>query len=175
MKEIEIKFRVKKLDETRSRLQKLGARLMWKGMEESRFFDTPTGDLRKRGQMIRLRKNENYKNTFTIKTPSAEDGKRHKIKNELEITIDDISTAQKILRSLGFTKEYFRYKKYREHWRINGASIELDKTRGGCFVEIEASKQAIDRLAKKLGLDWAQSTTKGYVSILKKHRNRKGK
>ena len=173
MKEIEIKFGVKNLDETRLRLKKLGARLVWKGVEESRFFDTPTNDLRKKGQVIRLRKNENYKNTLTIKISSAEDGKRYKIKNELEITIDNINTAQKILRSLGFTKEFFRYKKHREHWELSHASIELDKTRGGCFVEIEASKQTIGRLAKKLDLDWAQSTTKGYVSILKESGDKK--
>jgi predicted adenylyl cyclase CyaB len=165
MKEIEIKFRVKDFTEVRSRLKKLGAVLEWKGVEQSWFYDTPRQDLRAKGYNLRLRAWDGHSYMLTLKTkPRQEDG-RYKIRNEHEMQISSLDTAFKILKLLGYG-ERIKYRKFREHWKLRGASVELDTLKGMHFVEIEAGKRRIDELALALGLDWKQTVRKGYISIL---------
>lgn len=164
MKEIEVKFKVNSFDSIRAKLKKMGAGLVWEGMEESYFFDTRSKNLRKRGTILRLRRWDNHSNILTVKTKAFRN-KKYKIKHEYEIEINDIKAAQELFFALGFV-EYFRYKKYREHWRVSDASIELDKVEHLLFVEIEASPKEIDRIADMLGLRWENVARQGYIGIL---------
>jgi len=166
MREVEVKFYVKNFNKIRPQLKKLGARLIWKGIEENYFFDTPKDDLRKKGQRLRIKKLPNHSDTLTLKGPSPKSERRHKVRDEREIAISSSQVARGIIQNLGFI-EVLRYKKYREHWKLGNVSLELDKLKNKYFAEIEGSKKDIDRVAKLLNLDWAQSTTKTYITILK--------
>lgn len=172
MKEIEVKFEVKKLQPIADKLQALGAQLIWKGTEESFFFDLPGGTLREEGKTVRLRYWEGHKNTLTLKTKPEGDSVRYKIRGEYEIEVSDLAITRKILKELGLT-ERFRYKKYREHWQWKEAFIELDKISGRYFVEIEASQKRINEIAEFLGLSWNQAITQSYFKILKESRRRR--
>lgn len=166
MREIEIKFRVKDFRRVREKLIRLGARLDWKGLEQSWFFDTPKQHLKAQHYNLRLRSWQGHSHTLTVKTKPAEEDRKYKVRNEYQIVVDNIQTTAKILKLLGF-KEYLHYRKDREHWLLKDAAVELDKLKGQHFVEIEAPKKRIDELATLLGLDWKKAEKRGYVSILR--------
>jgi adenylate cyclase class IV len=63
-----------------------------------------------------------------------------------------------ILLRAGF-RETFRYEKRREIWRLGRATVCLDATPLGAFVEIEGSPREIDRRARALGLKPASGGT----------------
>jgi len=159
MQEIEAKFRVKNFRNITPKLRKIKARLVWRGIEECFFFTNKRHNLR-------LKKWPGYSNTLTLKTEPKRLSKKYKIRNEYQIEVNDIKITRDMLKILGFV-EHFQYKKYREHWKWKDASIELDKIKNMHFVEIEGSKKRINELARILKLDWQQSTTKGYLAILK--------
>ena len=166
MKEIEVKFRVRRFDEIRAKLQKMGAGLVWKGMEENYFFDTRDRSLNKKGILLRLRHWDNHSNTLTVKTKVSRN-KKYKIKDEYQVEISDIDEGRKLFTVMGF-REHFRYRKYREHWKLGKASVELDKIEHLLFVEIEAPPKEIDRLAGILGLGWNDAVREGYIRILER-------
>lgn len=166
MKEIEVKFEVKNFKDKKIRLQKLGAELIWKGKEKNFYFDARDGKLKKSGAVLRLREWGGLSNTLTLKIDTKNKNKKYKIRKELQIEIDNIAEASKIFSALGFSG-IFRYSKYREHWKLKDASIELDRLENGrCFVEIESTQKRINELAKILKLDWEKSTTNSYLTIL---------
>ena len=166
MKEIELKFKVANFREIIPQLKKLGGKCVWRGTEESWFFDTPAKTLKKKRQMLRLRSWAGHSHSLTLKLEPERSHKRYKVRDEFQIIVDDINVTREILKHLGFV-EYIRYKKYREHWKLPGAYIELDILKHLHFVEIEASKDRINQLVQILRLDWSQTTTQGYLSILR--------
>ena len=166
MKETEVKFFVKNFNTIRPKLKKMGGRLIWKGTEESWFFDTHKNTLKRKGQMLRIKKLANHGFTLTFKNAAKKNDKKYKSREEKEVTINNSETARNIFKNIGF-KEVFKYTKLREHWDLGKAHIELDKLKNKYIVEIESSKKEIGRIAKLLGLDWAKSTTETYIRILK--------
>ncbi|MBI2055022.1 MAG: class IV adenylate cyclase [Candidatus Sungbacteria bacterium] len=166
MKEIELKFRVANFKEIIPKLKKLGGKCVWRGIEESYFYDTPAKTLKRKHQMLRLRSWAEHSYSLALKLEPEHSHKRYKVRDEFQIIVDDINATREILKHLGFV-EYIRYKKYREHWKLPGAFIELDTLKHLHFVEIEASKDRINQLAQILRLDWGQTTTQGYLSILR--------
>lgn len=166
MNETEVKFRVKRFNAVRARIKAMGGKLEWKGEERNYFFDTLDNALRKRKATLRLRERENGPAALTIKITPERDHGKYKVMHEYEITVSDVAETAQMLKILGF-EQWFQYKKQREHWALGRAHVELDMVGRLKFVEIEASKKIIDALAKKLGLAWENSTTKGYLTILK--------
>jgi|SRR3989344_4950731 len=171
MKEIEVKFRVADLGAPRKKLKALGWRCVWKGNEENYFFGTPSRVFRRAGSNLRLRRWNGHSVSITFKTKPKTAGKRYKVRNEYQIMADSLPAARSLLIALGYT-EIFRYKKYREHWKLRGASIELDRVMGVLFVEVEGSRKIIEKYAHLLDLDWARSTTKGYLTLLREMKSR---
>ena len=165
MKEIETKFFVRNFREIIPRLKQMGANLDWKGTEVSSFYDTPDAKLRGISSNLRLREWTGHSITMTLKTkpPKADDSK-YKARNEYQIEIDNLKTAEKILENLGFRKYLLTIKK-RQHWKLGKISVELDTMKGHNIVEIEAAPKKIEELANKLGLDWKNSTTKSYIAL----------
>lgn len=165
MQEIEVKFKVHDFSSIRAQLKRAGAHMIWRGMEESIFFDTRGRGLYKKNVLFRLRKWNNHGIFLAVKTPSKHNSKRYKIKDEFSLEVDDFGAAEKMIQALGFVKD-FAYKKYREHWKLNNAFIELDMVGRLQFVEIESTKKNIDEIAVLLGLRWEDAERRGYVKIL---------
>lgn len=162
-KEIELKFRVENFGNLREKLKKLGAKLEWKGKEENWYFDTPNNGLRKKDSALRIKRMGDVK--LTLKEG------RHiergvKVATEYQVVVDDPHIMKIILEKLGFDNVLY-YRKYREHWRLGNAYIELDTLNSKRFVEIEAFHKLLKELVYKLGLDFTKSTTKSYTHILK--------
>lgn len=172
MKEIEVKFCVSNFSSVREKIKNLGAHMVWKGTEENIFFDTRRRDLYKKQTLFRLRHWNNHSVTVTVKTTPENRSMKYKIKHEYEIEVGDFAAAEYLIEALGFVKD-FAYKKYREHWKLGKAFVELDSIGALRFVEIEASKKDINTIAHTVGLDWKKVERRGYIKILKDMRKRK--
>ncbi len=176
--EIEIKLRVQDVDALRRHLKHLRAReISPRTCESNTLYDTPKEDLRRRGQLIRLRiespassfgkkrPNENAASVLTYKGPSllsrnpSKTGTHSKIrghfkiKEEAEVSVAGADQMARILRALGL-HPVFRYEKFRTTYvfpGVHGLKIELDETPVGIYLELEGPVGSIDRGARLLG------------------------
>lgn len=118
--------------------------------EDNYCFDYPDKILSKKGFLFRLRISE-PKNILTLKGPSRKKV-GFKIRQELELTLDNPINMLVILKKIGF-KIIFRYQKYRTIYNSNGLKICFDETPIGLFLELEGEKNQIIELVNKIGLN----------------------
>jgi len=191
-KEIEIKLRVPDISALRTLLKRLRAREVTPRTHESNtLFDTPKGDLRRRGRLIRIRVerlvkksaerrwNERINAVLTYKGPSppAKKGGKNgkslktrvpfKIREELETSVASAGQTENILRALGL-RPAFRYEKFRTTHTLPGVrnlKVELDETPVGAYLELEGTIAGIDRGARLLGYTRQDYLTVTYGSL----------
>ena len=176
MLEIETKFKIKSQREILNALKQIGARFEGRSTEKDIYYHPPRGT--KKLSAVRLRRAGN-KNIFTIKkipknTPRS---KTFKIREELELFIEDKKIFQKVLTLLGFN-EAFRKEKKRLLYAWNGLKISVDKLPFiGGYLEIEGNKKGILKAARGLKLDIKKATSDTYMDIFKRYKkmNRKPK
>ncbi len=87
-----------------------------------------------------------------------------KVRQEIETEAHSSATLLAILDALGFAP-VFRYEKYREEYRADGAVIAIDETPIGTFVEIEGDAAAIAGLAARLGFAVGDYVTASYRTL----------
>jgi adenylate cyclase class 2 len=190
--EIEIKLRVQDVDALRSRLKRLRARETTPRTHESNtLYDTARHDLRRRGQLIRLRieqpassfkkrrPKEDAAAILTYKGPpllsrNAEKFGKHsnlrshfKIRDEAEVSVAGADELARILRALGL-HPVFRYEKFRTTFAlpdVRGLKVELDETPVGIYLELEGRVAGIDRAARLLGYARKDYLTDTYGSL----------
>ena len=160
--EIEVKFLAPPETALRPRLEAIGAVSQGRVFESNAVFDDSRGSLAGRGQLLRLRRDQGCRLTF--KSPVAGADRGFKIREETELEIGDIEAMAKILKALGFDR-IFVYEKWRETFVVDKAHICLDTMPFGAFVEIEADKEAIGRLAAALGLAWQERIVLNYHQV----------
>jgi adenylate cyclase class 2 len=198
--EIEIKLRVPDVTALQSRLKRVQAReITPRTYESNTLYDTPRHDLRRRGQLIRIRTEqpawsfgkkrpkENTAALLTFKGPSStsneiEPGKHSKtrshfkIKDEAEVSVAGAGELAMILRALGL-RPTFRYEKFRTTYAIpgvRGLKIELDETPVGIYLELEGRVAGIDRAAHLLGYTRNDYMTDTYGSLYLAECRRRG-
>jgi adenylate cyclase class 2 len=161
-KEIEIKFRIESLSAIVRALKQAGFKQINRSTHEmNSLYDLPGQKLRKRGEMLRLRKyGEKWVLTHKAKGKEA----RHKTRVELETTVQNGEQTDAILRALGFNPT-FRYEKYRAEWSDGTGHVVLDETPIGNFGEIEGSPRWIDRTARALGIGRSDYITETYAPM----------
>jgi adenylate cyclase class 2 len=148
-KEIEIKFRIDDALALARRLKAAGFRLgTGRTHECNTLYDLPGGPLRKRGELLRLRK---YGSDWWLTHKAKGKEGRHKTRTETETRIADGGKLETILRALGYVPT-FRYEKFRAQWSDDQGVVVVDETPIGCFGEIEGPARWIDRTAKRLGI-----------------------
>jgi len=198
-KETEIKLRIADKAALLRRLKKLRAAPQGVGTgrvhEMNVIFDTPQGNLGKRGQLLRIRTETPELSTrrrssrsparlpkqrilLTMKLPIADRNSplpprpaRHKVREELQLEVGDAGMLTHVFAALGMNG-WFRYEKYRTTFRLpasqawaNGLLIELDETPIGTFVELEGPPDAIDRAATELGYTKRDFLIDNYLSL----------
>lgn len=163
-KEIEIKFRIDSLPSTIRSLKRAGFKQLTPSTHEmNSLYDLPGQKLRKKGEILRLRKyGEKWVLTHKAK-PKSQTG-RHKSRVELESRVDNGPQLDAILCALGYTPT-FRYEKYRAEWADGQGHVVLDKTPIGNFGEIEGPPRWIDRIATALGISKSDYITKTYAPM----------
>ena len=148
-KEIEIKFRIDNLPALTQALKQAGFKQLTRSTHEmNSLYDLPGKKLRKRGELLRLRK---YGETWVLTHKAKGNAGRHKVRVEMETRVENGEQMDAILHALGFAPT-FRYEKYRAEWSDGTGHVVLDETPIGNFGEIEGPSLWIDRTARALGI-----------------------
>lgn len=161
-KEIEIKFRVDDIRSLTRRLRLAGFRLITRRTHEiNTLYDLSGQPLRKRGELLRLRK---YGTEWVLTHKSKGSAGRHKTRLELETEVSDGPRMDAILKALGY-RPTFRYEKFRAEWGDNTGHVVVDETPIGNFGEIEGPSRWIDRIARQLGIAPQDYITDTYAGL----------
>ena len=169
--EIEIKFRVDAVRALAQRLRALGfQQVTRRTLESNTLYDLPGGTLRKRGELLRLRR---YGDTWLLTHKAKGKVTRHKTRVETQTEIKDGEKLQTILQALGYIPS-FRYEKFRAEWSDGKGHVVLDETPIGFFGEIEGPARWIDRTASSLGIAPESYITDTYAGLFLKWKQRTG-
>ncbi len=169
--EIEIKFRIDHLRDLTRRLRAAKFRLVTPRTHEmNTLYDLPGQPLRKRGDLLRLRK---YGNEWVLTHKAKGRMGRHKSRVETETRVSDGEKMHAILSALRF-QPTFRYEKFRAEWSDGRGHVVLDETPIGNFGEIEGPPRWIDQTAKKLGIRPEHYITDTYAGLFFAWKRRTG-
>ena len=170
-REVEIKFRVPDADALESRLREAGFHLKTPATFESNtLYDNASGDLRRAGEVLRLRV---YGSRCLLTHKSRGTAERHKTRIEHETAVADAGQMHAILADLGF-QPAFRYEKLRAEWSDGTGEVVVDRTPIGELAEIEGAPEWIDRAAKLLGVHEGEYLTASYVELFFQWKARTG-
>jgi len=160
--EIEIKFRVDDVRALNRRLRKSGFRLLTPRTHEiNTLYDLPGQLLRKRGELLRLRR---YGPEWLLTHKAKGKVGRHKTRVETETKVADGTKMEAILRALGFAPT-FRYEKFRAEWSDGKGHVVVDETPIGNLGEIEGPSRWIDRTARALQVPPGDYITATYSDL----------
>ena len=160
--EIEIKFRIENLPALSRALKQAGFKQRTCSTHEmNSLYDLPGQRLRKRGELLRLRK---FGEIWVLTHKAKGKAGRHKVRVELETRVENGGQMDAILGALGFVPT-FRYEKYRAEWSDGTGHVVLDETPIGNFGEIEGPPRWIDRTARALGITQAHYIKQTYAEL----------
>ena len=170
-KEVEIKFRVDDLRGLTRRLRVVGFRQITPPTQEmNTLYDLPGQPLRRRGELLRLRR---YGKEWLLTHKAKGTAGRHKMREETETKISDGNKMDAILRALGFEPS-FRYEKFRAEWDDRKGHVVVDETPIGNFGEIEGPPRWIDATARRLGIQRRDYITLNYAGLFQDWKRRTG-
>jgi adenylate cyclase, class 2 len=168
-REVEIKTLVADANTLARRLRASGFRLVTRRTHEMNvLYDLPGHPLRRRGEILRLRK---YGDRWTFTHKSKGTAQRHKSRQELETAVADGPSLDRILRALGFVPS-FRYEKFRSEWTDGRGHVVIDETPIGTVAEIEGPPRWIDRTARRLGIPQSSYITLSYGAMFEQWKRR---
>ena len=161
-KEVEIKFVITGMRSLEQQLVKLGFRCVTPSTYEvNTLYDSPSQKLRRKGELLRLRK---YGDSWRLTHKARGVAGRHKSRAELETSVADGEQMDRILRALGY-RPVFMYEKYRSEWSDGKGHVVLDHTPIGDISEIEGHPRWIDHTARALSVSPAQYITMSYAEL----------
>jgi adenylate cyclase, class 2 len=170
-REIEIKFRVREPRALAGKLRAAGFRLeTLRTHETNTLYDLPGQPLRKRGDLLRLRK---YGSEWVLTHKAKGKAGRHKTRVEMETKVADGAKMEAILRAMGY-RPTFRYEKFRSEWADGKGHVVVDETPIGNFGEIEGPARWIDQTARRLGIRLSDYITQTYAGLFFEWKRRTG-
>jgi len=170
-KEIEVKFQIANLGALTRALKRAGFKQVTPSTHEiNALYDLSGQKLRRRGQLLRLRK---YGDRWVLTHKSKSTAGRYKRRLELETRVENGEQMDAILRALGYAPT-LRYEKYRAEWTDGNGHVVLDQTPIGVFGEIEGTPRWIDRTARALRIQPADYITQTYAGLYLAHCRRQG-
>ena len=163
MIEREIKLPFRDPETARRALLTAGGRLVAsRRLIEDRLFDTADSALRRRGHVLRVRRDAG-RTWLTWKGPAP--SALVKAREELETPVDRGDILEDILAGLGY-RQALRCEKHREEFALPGGIIAaVDETPIGVFVELEGDEDAIVAAAAALGRDPAEFVLHSYPAL----------
>jgi adenylate cyclase class 2 len=160
--EVEIKFRIENLGALTRTLKEASFKQITRSTHEmNSLYDLRGQKLRKRGELLRLRK---YGKIWVLTHKAKGKTGRYKSRLELETQVENGEQMDAILRALGF-EPTFRYEKYRAEWSDGKGHVVLDETPIGNFGEIEGAPRWIDRTAQALHIAPEHYITQTYAEL----------
>jgi len=167
--ETEIKFLVHDIEALRGKLRESGFReLTPRTHEMNTLYDTPEQELRKRRELLRIRK---YGDDWVLTHKSKGSNGRHKTREEIETKVADGEKLDAIFRALGYAPS-FRYEKFRAEWSDGRGHVVVDETPIGNLAEIEGDAEWIDEVARKIGVQESDYITLNYASLFDEWKKR---
>jgi adenylate cyclase class 2 len=169
--EIEIKFLVHDAEALLHSLGNAGFRQKTPStFEANTLYDSATGDLRRAGEVLRLRL---YGDHWRLTHKTRGTTGKHKTRVEHETEVANGEEMHAILVALGFSPS-LRYEKHRAEWTDGTGELVIDHTPIGDLAEIEGAPQWIDRTAKLLGISEADYITDSYAELFFRWKQRTG-
>ena len=161
-KEIEVKFRLNDKREMQKKLMGLGGTIVSLRFQRDIRAKQPPDSTSLQNVFPRVRES-NGKSIMTVKVKNAP-AQGFFERDEYEFGVDDSQTALRALAAMGFTDQR-ALEKYRQTWRIGESDLEvvIDSLPFGDYMEIEGGIEAIEALARDLGLDNADRVTDAYL------------
>ena len=157
--ETEVKIKIDSIDAIKAKILEMRAELFKKrALQIDIAFDNKA-KLKKSGECLRIRDNA----ILTYKGPKQK-GSKMKIREELEVMVDNGKYLAEILNKLGYFPTQ-RKEKYREAYIFHLTQICLDETPMGNFLEIEGSKEGVLDVAKRLGYTEKQFNNQSYGTL----------
>jgi adenylate cyclase class 2 len=170
MKEIELKFKIKNYNNTRLKIESVGAEYKGKYRQLDLWLDTKNRRLKREKEGLRVRQQDN-KTVLTFKKIEQSDGKFREAE-EIETKISNPTITLEIFKRLGFETDV-KIRKEREIWRIGKVEICLDKVKDlGIFLELEGSRKDIEEVIKKLGFKNLPRIIKHYKELQEEKRSK---
>ena len=127
-------------------------------------YDTGNDRLLQRDELLRLRQDTAVTLTFKGVDQSAGQSEA-KVREEIEIELDDFDRAAAIIKRLGFEPKQV-YEKYRETFQLGEVEVVLDEMPFGNFVELEGEEAAIKAAAARLDLAWNRRIVTSYLDLM---------
>ncbi|HKR63401.1 MAG TPA: class IV adenylate cyclase [Thermoanaerobaculia bacterium] len=165
--EIEVKFALKDRPALVRRLRELGAERLYAETFEDNIVLDKRGELRTKGNLLRVRKFGKYA-LVTYKGAMAFEG-GVKSREEVQTGIESFELAIQLFDSLGY-KPVFRYQKFREVWRVRESEVVLDRTPIGDYFEIEGPLDVIRSVAEELGMNMDSGLRQSYADLYRQAR-----
>jgi adenylate cyclase class 2 len=170
-REVEIKFLVDDVRALERKLRAAGLKCTVRRTHEmNTIYDLPGQVLRRRGELLRLRK---YGGEWILTHKAKGRLGRHKSRLETETRVSDGYKLRGILLALGFSPS-FRYEKFRTKWKDSRGQVVIDETPLGMIAEIEGPPRWIDQTARKLGVQPSQYMTSTYADLFFEWKQRTG-
>ena len=160
--EIEVKFHLPEIKPLRDHLLAVGAVHYGRAFETNVRFEDASNSLKKKGILLRLRKDDRIRLTLKSRLPRTDT--EFKIHRELEIDVGDFDVCHSILQGLGF-RPVQSYEKWRETFVLNDTYLLIDTMPYGTFLEIEGQKSRIRDIADRLGVKWEERIVFNYLEI----------
>ena len=162
MIEEEIKLLDVNPDEVREILEEKG-KLVWKGVMKSYYLDFEDLRLKKQGAVLRIRKA--YGKVVITHKSNIREGET-RVADEIEVEANDFDNAVEIMKKLGL-KVMYKLENYREEYKLGNVKVELEHMdKIGWFVEIEGSREDIEKAIKELKLEGKKRTSKTKLELL---------
>ena len=134
--------------------------------ERNIVWHHPRLSLVEKGHLLRLRR-AGDRNILTFKKKTPSKSKVHKVREEMELGVEDFERMEWIFSQLGFSPAFI-YEKYRTVYRKGQTEVMIDETPMGVFIEIEGVAADIDATARRMGYSPADYITGSYLSLYRR-------
>lgn len=175
--EIEAKLKVDSVETTERKLTELGAEFRQEQLQIDNYFDDANRTFTKTDRCLRLRRLLVGKSErFFLTYKGAKEKNEFKKRQEIEIEVEDGSSAEKLLSVLGYNKTLV-FEKKRRIWHFDECRVALDELPLlGTFVEIEGPDgEKIADVQRSLGLSDLPPILESYASLMEAKLRQLGK
>jgi adenylate cyclase class 2 len=167
--EIEAKVRIESPDAVREALRQAGATLVGSRFELNAFFDSADRSLTSTdcGLRVRLHQTAGKPDEVVMTFKGPRQGSGLKVREEIELVVDDFAAASKLLERLGYGPT-LGFEKRRESWSLGGCSIEIDELPvEGFFAEVEGpAGETVHAVLSQIGLAGRELLTTSYIAMM---------
>lgn len=176
MREVELKSVVDDVMIRRQLVELAGGRLLYEGSLEDLRYDTRSGKLRERDEVLRLRVYAGVGSTHAFldwkgKT-SFEDG--YKVREEISSQVGSAELFKTILEKLGYVV-IAEIGRWIAQYELGNATVRFERyPRMDDLVEVEGEPADIERAIEAIGIDRSEFNAKRLPYFVKQYEQRTG-